>query len=107
MSDNGKILSALLLGAAAGAVLGLLFAPGKGSDTRKNLQGSAEDLIGKLSDSISEGKDMLMGLKDRAFAKGEELKHKAAAKAEGLKDAAEDEINAAKQKMKQSSQTAY
>lgn len=50
---------------------------------------------------------MLMGLKDRAFAKGEELKHKAVAKAEGLKDAAEDEINAAKQKMKQSSQTAY
>ena len=38
MSENGKVLSALLLGAAAGAVLGLLLAPEKGSDTRKKIK---------------------------------------------------------------------
>lgn len=101
MSDNGKILGALLLGAAAGAVLGLLFAPDKGSNTRKNIQGGAEDLLDQLSDKISEGKKTLYGLKDKAMAKGEELKNKAMSKVDEMKDMAEDELNSAKQKAKQ------
>ena len=40
----GKLLSGLLLGAAAGAVLGILFAPEKGTETRKKLSKKGQDL---------------------------------------------------------------
>lgn len=37
--DTGKVLLGILAGLATGAVLGILFAPDKGSDTRKkNIQ---------------------------------------------------------------------
>lgn len=44
MSDNTKIVTALLAGLAAGAVLGMLFAPDKGSETREKLNDSLKDL---------------------------------------------------------------
>jgi gas vesicle protein len=77
MSENTKVLGALVLGAAAGAVLGLLFAPDKGSEIRKKIAGSAEDIIDQLTEKINEGKEALTGLKDKAMNKAEELKNKA------------------------------
>ena len=47
-NDNGKLITGLLIGAAIGAALGLLFAPGKGSDTRKKVFEGAEDLADDL-----------------------------------------------------------
>lgn len=46
--SKSKIILAFLGGAAAGAVLGILFASGKGSELRKNLTDKAKD----LADSI-------------------------------------------------------
>jgi len=77
MKDNTKVLGALVLGAAAGAVLGLLFAPSKGTDLRKKIKDNAEDLIDELADKISEGKETLSELKNKAMAKAEHLRTKA------------------------------
>jgi uncharacterized protein YjbJ (UPF0337 family) len=53
--NTGKTLLALLTGAAAGAVLGVLFAPDKGSETRRRLMGYAGDLADSASDILDEG----------------------------------------------------
>jgi gas vesicle protein len=42
---SGKILLGLISGAAAGAVLGLLYAPNKGTDTRKAISQKGDDYI--------------------------------------------------------------
>lgn len=59
--SKGKLLTGILAGAAAGAVLGILMAPDKGSETRKkiakkgnDLSGSVKDGLGKFSDTVSE-----------------------------------------------------
>ena len=45
-----KIMIAALAGLAAGAVLGVLFAPGRGSETRKNISKAARNATSKLGD---------------------------------------------------------
>ncbi|MCW3076580.1 MAG: Gas vesicle protein [Bacteroidetes bacterium] len=89
MKDNTKILGALVLGAAAGAVLGLLFAPSKGSDLRQQIKDNAEDIIDELAEKINEGKETLSGLKDKAMSR-----------ADGFKSQVEDEVDAFKSKGK-------
>lgn len=61
-NDTGKIIMALLVGAAAGAALGILFAPAKGEETRKKLVDGANDLASQLKDK---GMDAFNDLKDK------------------------------------------
>lgn len=77
MNDNGKLLGTLLLGVAAGAAIGVLFAPERGSETRRKLVGNAEDLVDQLSTKINERKRALVDMKDRAMGKAEDLKETA------------------------------
>jgi gas vesicle protein len=77
MKDNTKILGALVLGAAAGAVLGLLFAPSKGSELRQQIKDNAEDLIDELAEKINEGKETISNLREKAMAKADEFKSQA------------------------------
>ena len=49
-----KLLAGILLGAAAGAVLGILFAPDKGSETRRKIADKKNDLTNKMKDSFND-----------------------------------------------------
>ena len=58
--SKGKLVTGVLAGAAAGAILGILLAPDKGSETRKKIAKKGNDLsetvkdgIGKIGDSIN------------------------------------------------------
>ncbi len=65
MSDNSKVLIGLLAGLAAGAALGLLFAPEKGSDTRDKLSQSLKDFGDSIKDRAADEIDNLTSLKDK------------------------------------------
>lgn len=45
---------ALLTGLAAGAVLGVLFAPDKGEENRKKVKKTAEDCLDKMKEKLSD-----------------------------------------------------
>lgn len=45
MKEQTKVIVAVILGAAAGAVLGMLVAPEKGADSRRKLSAFANDLL--------------------------------------------------------------
>ena len=84
---SGKVLLGVLAGLAAGAVLGILFAPDKGKKTRSKLIGGAKDLADDLTKKI----------KNEANA----LRNKAAE----LEGFAEDKLNDIKNNVKQKADT--
>ena len=49
-NNTGKVLGAIFLGAAIGGALGILFAPDKGSETRKKISKKGND----LTDAVKE-----------------------------------------------------
>ena len=75
MANGGKLIAALLLGAAAGAVLGVLFAPEKGSETRKKMAGRATELGDELRQRFNKSKDSVNDLKERMAGKAEDVKN--------------------------------
>lgn len=52
--SSGKVLLGVVAGAAAGAVLGMLFAPGKGSTTRKRIAQTGSDYSEVAKDKFNE-----------------------------------------------------
>jgi gas vesicle protein len=65
MNDNSKVFVALLVGLAAGAALGVLFAPDKGNETRDKLSESLKNLGDSIKETASAEIDNLLNLKDR------------------------------------------
>jgi gas vesicle protein len=65
MKDNSKVVIALLAGLAAGAALGILFAPDKGNETRDKLSESLKNLGDSIRETAATEIDNLVGMKDK------------------------------------------
>jgi gas vesicle protein len=59
-NNTVKIVGALVLGAVIGGALGILFAPDKGSETRKKLVAKGDDLTNGLKEKLE---DLLADIK--------------------------------------------
>ena len=55
-NNSGKVIGAIFLGAAIGGALGILFAPDKGTETRKKISKKGND----LTDAVKEKFDAIV-----------------------------------------------
>lgn len=84
MNNNSKTIAALIAGLAAGAALGILFAPGKGDETQDRLSQALADLKDKIVDSAMQGIEKLTagseGLAEQVQDKFDEVKEEVSEK---------------------------
>lgn len=83
---SGKLVAAVLLGAAAGAVLGILFAPDKGSETRKKIAKKTGELNEALRDRFNELGEVIAEKYDSIRGEANEIMEKGKDKAQSFKE---------------------
>jgi gas vesicle protein len=64
MNTTGKIITAAAIGAAIGAVAGMLFAPHKGSKTRKKICDETKKFADEIKDAVAKGGEKWSSLKE-------------------------------------------
>jgi gas vesicle protein len=68
MEKSNRILIALGIGAAVGGILGVLFAPDKGSETRRKIAENSAELTNKIKNRFSKSKENLQTMKSQMRA---------------------------------------
>ena len=71
--STGKVITGMVAGLAAGAILGILFAPDKGCETRKKIAQKGTDLKNSIKDRFSSLVDEVADEYENAKDKAEDL----------------------------------
>jgi gas vesicle protein len=85
MNTEGRIALGVLAGLAAGAILGVLFAPAKGSETRKMLAGRGQDALDGVTEKFNEAKDAVSNQLESAGKMVGDVANQITSKPESLK----------------------
>jgi gas vesicle protein len=81
---TGKALLGVVAGMAAGALLGLLFAPQKGARTRRDIAEKSEDLAEALNETVEKKFNELIGSFSGKIMKGKSVSDAMTTKSEML-----------------------
>jgi gas vesicle protein len=92
MTNNSKVVLGIVTAAAAGAVIGMLFAPEKGTELRDKVRDTANGLASDLLDVIQRGRQQYAEVEEQVQDKAKELKSKVVGKYEETKDKVENEV---------------
>ena len=91
--NGNKAFWGIVTAAAVGAIIGLLFAPEEGNQTRKKIKKKTNSLATDLIEALEKSKEKAAGAVSQLKKEGEEYKDAAIDKADELTDAAKDEYN--------------
>jgi len=95
--NTGKVLLGVLAGVAAGALMGILFAPAKGSRTRRKILRQGESYVGGLEEKFNEYANTISGKLEHAKEEVSAFAQKGKEKLESAKE----EVSAFAQKGKE------
>ena len=90
--SSGKVVLGLLTGVAAGAIAGLLFAPDKGSGTRKKIIKKGKNYEKKLEKKFSKNIDMANKKFEKIKAEVTDFTKKNMQKAEQVKEQVTEQV---------------
>ena len=79
MENNTKIIIAAAAGIAAGAIVGILFAPASGKETRNRIKKAGSQLTENVNETIQKGRKSLTTLR-------EEIKERLESMSDGSED---------------------
>jgi gas vesicle protein len=71
MTETGKVVTMLTIGAVAGLITGLLIAPAKGSETRKKISETSKRITDNVKDTANAGLETVKNLKNKFSFKHE------------------------------------
>jgi gas vesicle protein len=90
---NSKVLLSVLAGVAAGAFIGILFAPDKGSVTRRKVSRKSREYTDDLKDKFNEFIDSVSEKFERVEEESEEIAGKGKAKFHEIKKEVRNGMN--------------
>ncbi len=70
--STGRVIAGALVGLAAGAILGILFAPDKGVETRRKIGKKSRDTANDLKDKYNDAVDTVSSKVENWKASGQE-----------------------------------
>lgn len=93
MDSTSKIIVGTLAGVAAGVAIGLLFAPDSGTETRRKISGTYNDLSESLKEKISDLVGVVKDEYEHARDTAADLVHKATGQTPSMKAGPSDPTN--------------